>query len=161
MSPSLEEDEMIRVKPFLSVALAVAGVAAFSGAAHAQSPLSAWEVNIYLQDSERAAAAAALDQASRMPVGSQVVWNDTLTRAAGTFVPTGETRRADGSSCRTYDIVVNVPRRNQMVNRYAGVGGGQNRSVVYYDDPVQLSPAFSRRFSQQACRTASGALIPG
>ena len=41
---------MNRVKPFLSVALAVAGVAAFSGAGYAQSPLSAWEVNIYLQD---------------------------------------------------------------------------------------------------------------
>ena len=81
---------MIRVKPFLSVALAVAGVAAFSSAAHAQastaSPIAAWEVNIYLQDSERAAAAAALDQASRMPVGSQVGWNDTLTRASGGIV---------------------------------------------------------------------------
>jgi hypothetical protein len=156
---------MIRVKPFLSVALAVAGVAALSGAAHAQaptrSPIAAWEVNIYLQDSERASAAAALDQASRMPVGAQVAWNDTLTRASGAFVATGESRGADGASCRTYDIVVNVPRRNQMVNRYAGVGGGQNRSVVYYDDPVQLSPAFARRFTQRACRTASGQLIPG
>src|SRR5258708_15601211 len=109
MSPSLEEDEMIRVKPFLSVALAVAGVAAFSGAAHAQasttSPIAAWEVNIYLQDSERASAAAALHQASRMPVGAQVGWNDTLTRATGAFVATGESRRADGAACRTYDVV--------------------------------------------------------
>ena len=54
-----------------------------------------------------------------------------------------------------------IASAREIVNRYAGVGGGQNRSVVYYDDPVQLSPAFSRRFSQQACRTSSGALVPG
>jgi hypothetical protein len=164
MSPSPEEDAMIRVKPFLAVAVAVAGVAAWSGAARAQvspSPVNAWEINIYLQDSERANAAAALDQASRMPIGASVAWNDTLTRAAGTFVATGETRRADGAACRTYDIQVNVPRRNSMVNRYLAAGGGQSRAITYYEDPVQLSPAFTRRFTQQACRTASGQLIPG
>ena len=156
---------MIRLKPFLPLALAVAGVASGSVAALAQatasSPVAAWEVNIYLQDSERARAAVALDQASRVPIGSSVGWADTLTRAAGTIVPTGDSRRADGAACRTYEVVVNVPRRDQMVSRYLGVGGGQNRSVVYYDDPVQLSPAFARRFTAEACRTASGALIPG
>jgi hypothetical protein len=155
---------MIRVKPFLSVATIVAGVAA-SGAAQAQvsapSPVAAWEVNIYLQDSERERAAAALDQASRAPVGSTVGWNDSLTRAAGTFVATGETRRADGAACRSYDIVVNVPRRNSSVSRYHATGSGASRSIVYYDDPVQLSPAFARRFTAQACRTPNGQLVAG
>ena len=154
---------MIRVKPFLSVAF-VAGVAA-SGAAQAQvsapSPVAAWEVNIYLQDSERERAAAALDQASRAPVGSTVGWNDSLTRAAGTIVPTADTRRADGAACRTYDVVVAVPRRNQQVWSYYGSGPSNSRSINYYQQDTQLSPAFARRFTAQACRTPDGQLVAG
>jgi len=160
-----EEDKMIRVKPFLSVAGAVAGVAALTAAAQAQvpapSPVAAWEINIYLQDSERARAAAALDQASRAPVGATVAWNDAATRATGTIVPTADSRRADGAACRTYDVVVAVPRRNQQVWSYYSTGPSNNTSMHYYQQDVQVSPAFARRFTAQACRTASGTLIPG
>ena len=154
---------MFRARSFLSVAGAAAGIAAWAGLAQAQapSPVNAWEVNIYLQDSERARAAAALDQASRAPVGATVAWNDSLTRAAGTIVPTGDSRRADGSACRTYDVLVSVPRRDSQVWQYLGTGGGQNRSVVYYQNDSQLSPPFARRFTAQACRTAGGVLVPG
>lgn len=156
---------MIRVKPFLSVAGVVAGVAAWAGAAQAQatasSPVAAWEINIYLQDSERARAAAALDQASRAPVGSTVAWNDASTRAAGTIVPTADSRRADGAACRTYDVVVAVPRRNQQVWSYHAMGPSSNPTLQYYQQDAQVSPAFARRFTAQACRVASGALVPG
>jgi surface antigen len=160
-----EEEAMIGVKPFLAVAGAVAGAATWTGAAQAQgatpSPVAAWEVNIYLQDSERVRAAAALEQASRAPVGTTVAWNDSLTRAAGTIVPTGDSRRADGAACRTYDVVVMVPRRTSQVWSYYTTGPSINPSFHYFQRDEQLSPAFARRFTAQACRTASGALVAG
>jgi hypothetical protein len=140
------------------LATAAAAQAPSSGATGAaSSPSASWPVNTYLEESERASEAAALQRASQEPIGSPVNWTDGRTRASGTIVPLRVTGNTGSGECRDYNVTVNVPARTtSQWNTNMGTAG----NIAVGSASSAMSPAFTRQFVAGACRTASGALVP-
>jgi hypothetical protein len=124
--------------------------------ASADEPRSATgaDLILYLQASERAHQAAALDRASREPIGTVIAWNDDDTHASGRIVALSEFAGFGGAPCRDYRVVVEVPQRNLMVwtSRY----NTYNNSAVPRQMAEPLSPRFVREFVTNACGAPIG-----
>jgi hypothetical protein len=111
------------------------------------------DLTLYLQSSERAHQAAALDRASRASIGSAIAWTDSYTHASGRVVALREFVGFGGAPCREYRVVVDVPRRNDMV--WMGNAVSYNNTVPR-QMPVQVSPPFTREFVTNACGAPVG-----
>jgi surface antigen len=116
-------------------------------------PTTGLDLTLYLRDSERSLQAAALDQASRAPIGTAVGWTDPQTHAAGRIVPLQDAAGSAGAGCRDYRVTIDVPRRD-MTMWTRGIGPVNNSSTIPMSMP--MSPAFTREFVTQACRTPVG-----
>jgi surface antigen len=116
-------------------------------------PTAGLDMTLYLRPSERSLQAAALDQASRAPIGTVVGWADPQTHAAGRIVPLQDTAGSAGANCRDYRMTIDVPRRD-MTMWTRGVGPVNNSSTIPQEMP--MCPAFTRQYVMQACQTPAG-----
>jgi hypothetical protein len=142
-----------------TIAATVASLAAAQapGPAIAQGdsaqPTAGLDLTLYLRDSERSRQAAALEQASRAPIGTAVEWADPQTHAAGRIVPLQDAAGSGGAGCRDYRVTIDVPRRDMMMWT-RGVGPVNNSSTIPTEMP--MTPAFTREFVTQTCQTPVG-----
>jgi surface antigen len=112
------------------------------------------DITLYLESSERVRQAAALDQASRMPVGTWVSWVDEETHASGRAVALRDYISSAGASCRDYHIVIEVPARTVMI--WTASFNTYNNSAVSRQMPQQVSPAHTREYMAQVCGAPGG-----
>jgi hypothetical protein len=113
---------------------------------------------MYLEAGERARQAAALDQASRMPVGNGASWVDETTRAAGRVIALSDHVGPSGS-CRDYRIIIDVPARTMMV--WTSSFNTYNNAATPRQMPQQMSPAHTREYLAEICGTAAGFAAAG
>jgi hypothetical protein len=111
------------------------------------------DLTMYLEPGERVRQAAALDQASRMPIGNGASWADESTRAAGRVVPLRDYVGLSGARCRDYRIIIDVPQRFTMMwTEGDGTYNGRPIQLV----PQRVSPAHTREYIAEVCGAASG-----
>jgi hypothetical protein len=172
--PRTERSLPRRSRPFVFALGVIAAVAAATAAAPAMAQVAAlpppgdggaraapavtsWDVNLYLQNSERANLETALERASQAPLGGSVTWVDSTTHASGEIRPLRDVAGPGGQTCRSYNVTVDVPRRTSgawMTN----MGTHESNTAQYAQE--SLSPAFTRRFTTDICSQTDGALVP-
>ena len=104
-----------------------------------------------LEESEQANLHAALERASREPVGRTIVWLDSRTRASGSIRPLRDLAGTAGAACRDYDVIVDFPQRApSQLAADPPASGGDGIAVT------SPRPGFTRQVVARICGPAQG-----